>query len=111
MDTISYDICHLQEVFINIKKFQKMEEYIKKLEIEISYLKKENSSIIKQFTCFGQDLVNFGELQINKEPYFCSKCKNVFEGYYIKHSEFIDEIVCLDCYNIKTYNTDISHNN
>ena len=94
---IPYDVKHFQEVLINVKKSQYLEEYIKKLEKENTELKKENNRIIKQFVCFGQDLVNLGELQIDREPYFCYHCRNVYDGDYIIHGELIEETICFDC--------------
>ena len=95
--SIPYDVKHFQEVLINVKKSQYLEEYIKKLEKENNEMKKENNRIIKQFICFGQDLVNLGELQIGREPYFCNHCRNVYEGDYVKDGELIEDIICLDC--------------
>lgn len=74
-----------------------MEEYVKNLEEENRSLKKENTKIIKQFTLFGQDLVNLGELHIGREPYLCYQCCTVHEGDFIKHAEFLEDITCLYC--------------
>ena len=77
---IKYDVKHFQEVLINIKKSQYLENNIKNLEIENEKLKKEIENLLEKFICFGQDLVNDGFLELGKEPYQCNFCKSVCYG-------------------------------
>ena len=101
MSLISYDLNHLQEVFINIKKVEALEKKINKLEDENNKLKLEKNKLESSFTGFCQDLVNNEFLEIGKEPYACEQCKKVVSGDLIRYSYMSEawyvKYICVNC--------------
>lgn len=99
----NYNINHLQEIMINMKKLEMMEKKIKDLEKEKEKLIYEKEEIKKQFTCFSQDLVNQDFLEIDNEPYYCECCKRVVSGFCIDGSyqdkDLYIKYVCNMCNN------------
>ena len=88
--SISYDVKHFQEVLINIKKVESLEQKIKNLEDEKIKLKLDKNKLEKKFTGFCQDLVNHNFLEFGKEPYACEQCNNIVSGVFIIYS-YIDK--------------------
>ena len=97
----SYNVNHLQEVLINIKKVETLEKKLKKLEDENNELKLEKNNLESRFTSFCQDLVNSDFLEIGKEPYACEQCKKVVPGDLIKYSYMSEawyvKYICVNC--------------
>lgn len=81
MDSILFDINHLQEVLINIKKAQEMEKEINKLKKEIEILKDNNYNLEGKYIKYCQDLVNYGLLEMGKEPYLSKYSRRKY--YYL----------------------------
>tara|TARA_B100001758_G_C18380532_1_gene596952 strand:- start:15 stop:320 length:306 start_codon:yes stop_codon:yes gene_type:complete len=88
-----YDVNHLQEVLINIKRVQKMDQYIKQLEEENKILKENHQKTVTSFIRHGQDLVNNGILEIGYEPYLCHVCSNVVPGNQATPIDTIDKMI------------------
>ena len=88
--SISYDVKHFQEVLINIKKVESLEQKIKNLEDENIKLKFDKDTLENNFTGFCQELVNSNFLEFGKEPYSCDQCKTIVCGDFINYT-YIDK--------------------